>query len=286
MLNIRKFRRLYHSVIVLVLLLVLSVFYTSAANAQTPTVAPSFDIADGSAVTSITPGLASSLTSPDSKVTITVPAESAKTAGLLHYTAKTSADAPSSAPAGMNFATALFELNQVDASGAVMTGTKFNSGVVITIKYDATDITAAEGNPNRLVLYKFDTDSGQWHSLGTSVSFSTQSVSASVRSLSFFALIGQPLPPLPTPTPKGTATPSTQSYPHTSSSAAYVAPATPDPTATPAPTPTPTPAPTATLLPPTPGDVAPGSGFMVGLLVVALVLMAAGGYYMKESNNI
>ena len=43
--------------------------------------------------------------------------------------------------------------------------------------------------------------------------------------------------------------------------------------------------PTATLLPPTPGDIAPGSGFVLGLVVMALVLISAGGYYMKESNN-
>lgn len=282
--DIRKFRRLSLSVFMLSILLIMSVFYASAANAQTPTVAPSFDIAAGSAVGSITPGLVSSLSSPDSKVTITVPAEAAKTAGLLHYTAKTSADAPASAPSGMSFGSTLFELNQVDASGTVMTGTKFNSSIVINVKYNATDIAAAEGNPHRLVLYKFDTGSGKWHSLGTSVNFSTQSVSASIRSLSFFAIVGQPLPPAPTPTPKGTATPSPQLYPHTSSAAAYVAPATATPT--PEPTATAMPAPTATLLPPTPGDVAPGSGFMVGLLVIALVLTAAGGYYMKESNNL
>jgi len=282
--GIRKFRRLSRSVLILSMLLIMSVFYTSAANAQTATVAPSFDIATGSAVVSITPGLTSSLTSPDSKVTITVPTAAAKTAALLHYTAKTSADVPASAPSGMSFGSTFFELNQVDAAGTVMTGSKYNSGIVISIKYNATDIAAAEGNPNRLVLYKFDTGSGKWHSLGTSVNFSNQSVSATVRSLSFFALVGQPLPPAPTPTPKGTATPSAQAYPHTSSAAAYVAPATATPTATP--DPTATPAPTATLLPPTPGDVAPGSGFMVGLLVIALVLTAAGGYYMKESNNL
>ena len=45
------------------------------------------------------------------------------------------------------------------------------------------------------------------------------------------------------------------------------------------------PEPTATLLPPTPGDIAPGSGFVLGLVVMALVLISAGGYYMKESNN-
>ena len=283
--DIKKFRRLSRSVVLLGILLIVSVFYASAANAQTPTVAPTFDVLDGSAIASITPGLASSLSSPDSKVTVTVPAESAKTAGLLHYTSKTSSDAPAAAPSGMSFASTLFELNQVDASGAVMTGTKFNSGIVITVKYDAVDVVAAEGNPSRLVLYKYDSDTGDWHSLGTSLSFANQTVSATVRSLSFFALVGQPLPPLPTPTPKGTATPAVQDYPHTSAAeaaaaAAAAAAATPDPTATPVPEPT------ATLLPPTPGDVAPGSGFMLGLLVVALVLLSAGGYYMKESANL
>ena len=61
----------------------------------------------------------------------------------------------------------------------------------------------------------------------------------------------------------------------TATVAAPVATATAEPTAEP----------TATLLPPTPGDVAPGSGFVLGLVVMALVLISAGGYYMKESNN-
>ena len=43
--------------------------------------------------------------------------------------------------------------------------------------------------------------------------------------------------------------------------------------------------PTATLLPPTPGDVAPGSNLLIGLLIAAFILIAAGGYYLRQSRQ-
>ena len=43
--------------------------------------------------------------------------------------------------------------------------------------------------------------------------------------------------------------------------------------------------PTATLLPPTPGDVAPGSDLLIGLLIAAFILIAAGGYYLRYSRQ-
>ena len=43
--------------------------------------------------------------------------------------------------------------------------------------------------------------------------------------------------------------------------------------------------PTATLLPPTPGDVAPGSNLLIGLLIAAFILIAAGSYYLRQSRQ-
>jgi hypothetical protein len=43
--------------------------------------------------------------------------------------------------------------------------------------------------------------------------------------------------------------------------------------------------PTATLLPPTPGDVAPGSDLLIGLLIAAFILIAAGSYYLRQSRQ-
>ena len=284
---VNNVKKVSSSFLILSMLLLATAFYASTANAQTPTVAPTFDVAAGSSVGSITPGLASSFSSPDSRVTISHNSAAAKTAALLQYTTKAEADAPAGAPSGMTFSSVLFTLNQVDAAGTVTAGAAFNSTINISISYNDADVAAAEGNPGRLVLYKYNVASGTWHALATTLSAADKTVSASVRSLSFFALVGQPIPPAPTPTPAATPTSVSVSAGHssltlaeilagaTATVAAPVATATAEPTAEP----------TATLLPPTPGDVAPGSGFVLGLVVMALVLISAGGYYMKESNN-
>ena len=281
---VNNVKKVSSSFIILSMLLLATAFYSSTANAQTPTVAPTFDVATGSSVGSFTPGLASSFASPDSRVTISHNSSAAKTAALLQYTAKTEADAPSGAPSGMTFASVLFTLNQVDADGTVTTGAEFNSPINISIGYNDTDVAAAEGNPGRLVVYKYNVSSGQWDALATSLDSANKTVNASVRSLSFFAVVGQPIPPAPTPTPTGTPTGVSVAAAHSSLTLAEVlAGATVVPAATAEPVVEPEP--TATLLPPTPGDIAPGSGVVLGLVVMALVLISAGGYYMKESNN-
>ncbi|MCL0031898.1 hypothetical protein M1N14_00415 [Dehalococcoidia bacterium] len=281
---VNNVKKVSSSFLILSMLLLATAFYASTANAQTPTVAPTFDVATGSSVGSITPGLGSSFSSPDSRVTISHNSAAAKTAALLQYTAKAGADAPAEAPSGMTFSSVLFTLNQVDAAGTVATGAAFNSTIDISITYNDTDVAAAQGNPGRLVLYKYNDSSGTWHALATNLNAANKTISASVRSLSFFALVGQPVPPVPTPTPAATPTSVSVSTGHSSLTlaealaGATVAAPTAAPTAAP-------PEPTATLLPPTPGDIAPGSGFVLGLVVMALVLISAGGYYMKEANK-
>ena len=280
---VNNVKKVSSSFLILSMLLLATAFYASTANAQTPTVAPTFEVTTGSSVGSITPGLASSFSSPDSRVTISHNSAAAKTAALLQYTAKAEADAPAGAPSGMTFSSVLFTLNQVDAAGTVTTGAAFNSTIDISISYNDTDTAAAQGNPGRLVLYKYNDSSGTWHSLATNLNAANKTVSASVRSLSFFALVGQPIPPAPTPTPAATPTSVSAAAGHSSLTLAEaLAGAT---VAAPTAAPEPEPEPTATLLPPTPGDIAPGSGFVLGLVVMALVLISAGGYYMKEANN-
>ena len=276
---VRDIKKISSSFIILSMLLFVAAFYASTAKAQTPTVTPTFEITEGSSVGTITPGLASSFSSPDSRVTISHSAGAAKTAALLHYTAKSESDAPAIAPSGMTFSSVLFELNQVDAAGTVSTGATFNNPITITVNYNDSDVVAAQGNPGRLVLYKYNSSTQKWYPLATTLNWGTSTVSATVRSLSFFALVGQPMPPSPTPTPTGTPTPVPAGSSHSTLSLADVLAGV---TIIPA---TATATPEATLLPPTPGDIAPGSGFMLGLVVMALVLLAAGGYYMKEANN-
>ena len=270
-------KKISSSFIILSMLLFVAAFYASTAKAQTSTVTPTFEITEGSSVGTITPGLASSFSSPDSRVTISHPVGAAKTAALLHYTAKTESDAPATAPSGTTFSSVLFELNQVDAAGTVSTGATFNNPITITVNYNDSDVVAAQGNPGRLVLYKYNPSTQKWYPLATTLNWGVSTVSATVRSLSFFALVGQPMPPAPTPTPTGTPTPVPVGSSHSTLSLADVLAGV---TIIPA-----TATPEATLLPPTPGDIAPGSGFMLGLVVMALVLLAAGGYYMKEANN-
>ena len=126
------------------------------------------------------------------------------------------------------------------------------------MKYTDEDVQAAQGNPQRLVLYKYDSIFQAWTPLSTSVNLADRTLQAKVSRLSFFALLGQPQPRTPTPTPEATLLPGVA---------------------------TPTAVPTATLLPPTPGDVAPGSSLLIGLLIAAFILIAAGSYYLRQSRQ-
>ncbi|MBI4282606.1 MAG: hypothetical protein HY672_03865 [Chloroflexi bacterium] len=248
----------------------LSVFSLAALDAAPPVAVPS-----GGAVKAFAPGAVTTLASPDGKVSVVIPATAPKGIGWLMYTPKTSADAPAVAPAGLGFGTAIFELTGIDASGVAASSTTFHTGVTISVKYADADLQAAQGNPSRLVLYRYDSTLKAWTPLTTTFDPITKTVQTQVSQLSFFALLGQAQPPTPTVTPTPTLLPGVP---------------TPTPTVTPTvpPTSTPKPAtatPTATLKPPTPGDVAPGSGLLMGLLVVAFILIVAGGYYLRQSRQ-
>jgi len=217
-------------------------------------------------IIAIAAGTASTLTSGDGVVTVSVPAAAPVEAGTLSYEPKVEAQAPAAAPAGLAFGSTLFDLSVLDLNNDPIQDYRFGTPITISVMYTDDDVQAAEGNPGRLVLYKYDMVLQAWIPLNTTFDPVTKSVQAQVSRLSFFALMGQAQPPTPTPTPTATLLPGV---------------ATPTPTVTP----TPEPAPTATLLPPTPGDVAPGSGLLTGLLIAAFILMAAGGYYLRSSRQ-
>ena len=220
--------------------------------------APPIAVPLGGALTAFAPGAVTTLTSPDSKIAVTIPSGAPVGAGWLLYTPETQADAPAAPPAGLAFGTAIFSLTGIDASGAVTPSTRFHTPITISVQYTDPDVQAAEGNPTRLVLYKYDTVFEAWTPLTTSANLADKTLQASVSRLSFFALLGQPQPPTPTPTPTATLRPGQA---------------------------TPTGLSTATLLPPTPGDVAPGSGLLIGLLIAAFILIAAGSYYLRQSKQ-
>ena len=217
--------------------------------------APPIAVPPGGAITAFAPGAVSTLTTADSRITVTIPSGAPKAPGWLMYTPRTSAQAPTPLPAGLKFGSAIFDLTGIDHTGTVSASTSFHSPITILVKYTDADVTAAEGNPARLVIYKYDDVLNAWTPLTTSFNSATKTVQAGASRVSFFALVGQPQPPTPTPTVTPTLRPGQVG------------------------------APTSTLLPPTPGDIAPSSGLLVGLLIVAFVLIAAGSYYLRQSKQ-
>lgn len=215
----------------------------------------------------IVAGTASTMTYAGGMVTVDVPATAPVEAGTLSYVPMAAEDAPASAPAGTAFASTLFELSVLDANSDPIVDYSLGASITISVKYTDDDLQAADGNPGRLILQKYDTVLQAWTALNTAFDPATGTVRAQSSRLGFFALIGQELPPTPTPTATATLLPGV---------------ATSTPTAEP---PTPTAEPTATLLPPAPGDVTPGSGMLIGLLVLAFVLIASGGYYLRQSKQ-
>ena len=242
-------------------------FAINAHNAETGSIYTA--CGNIAARTDIVVGTASTLTYAGGVVTVSVPASAAAEAGTLSYESKTADDAPAAAPAGLAFGSTLFDLSVLDVNNDRIQDYRFATSITISVKYTDDDLQAAEGNPGRLVLHKYDEVLQAWTSLNTTFNPAARTVQAQTSRLSFFALMGQEQPPTPTPTATATLLPG----------AATRSPTLAPPTATLAVPPT------ATLLPPTPGDVAPGSGLLIGLLIAAFVLIAAGGYYLRQSKQ-
>ena len=232
--------------------------WTSPARVASAQTVPTGGVSEAIAAGTIT-----TLNSLDGAVTVTVPAAAPAQAGYITYGPKTSTEAPGSPAAGFGFGSILFELNVTDSAGAALADSSFNAPIKISINYSDADALAV-GDPAGLKIMKYDSGLNAWAPLTTSFDPVAKTVSAEVQRLTFFALIGEGI----VPTPTATAVPPT---------------ATPvPPTATPVP-PTATPVPpTATAVPPATGDVAPSSGLLLGMLMVAMVLIGAGGYYLRE----
>ncbi|MDA0987597.1 MAG: hypothetical protein O2783_00360 [Chloroflexi bacterium] len=272
--GIKEARGFFYSLLIIGTLIVIASLYSTVwaapsqgvyAQTTVPALialdaAPPVAVPPGGAIKAFTPGAITTLTSPDSKVTVTISSDAPMGTGWLLYTPKTSANAPAALPAGLAFSTAIFELTGIDASGSAAASTSFHTPIKVSVRYTDADLPAAQGNPSRLVLYKYDPVFEVWTPLTTSVNLANKTVQANVTRVSFFALLGQPQPPTPTPTPTATLRPGQA-------------------------TPTSAVTPTATLLPPTPGDIAPGSGLLMGLLISAFIMIAAGSYYLRQSRQ-
>jgi hypothetical protein len=227
----------------------LSIFALVALEAAPPVAIP-----EGGALKGFTPGIASTLTPRDGSLTVTIPAAAPVGTSYLLYTPKTAVDAPESAPVGQAFGSALFELNVIDLTGAVETDASFRTPITIAVTYNDADVAAAQGNPTRLVLQKYDTALQAWTPLSSTIDMVTKTISTQVSNTGFFALMGQAQPATPTPTPTATLKPGVVT-------------------------------PTTTAVPPPAGDVAPGSGLLFGLLMAAVVLIGAGGYYLRQDKR-
>ena len=184
-------------------------------------------------------------------MTLHVPAAAPVGMGSLSYSPKTIADFPV-APVGLNYGSTLFELTILDPSGFRILDYKFMTPVTIAVKYTEDDVLLAKGNPVNLVLQKYDPIFQIWTALSTTFDPAAKTVSTQVSRLSLFALMGSGQPEVPGPTLMPTSIPATA---------------------------------TATLILPTPGDVVPGFGLPIGVLIAAVTLVAAGGYYFGKSRN-
>lgn len=177
----------------------------------------------------------------------------------VRYTPSTAAKPPAPAPTGRAFGSQIFSL-EVYKDGKLQSDFKYSRLVEMTIKYTAADVDAAlNKNLNQIDLRIWDAAFKQW----IAIPFVRDQVGLAFISnqegVGTYAITLQPGTPTPTPTPLVTPTPTR-------------------PAATPRP-------PTPTAVVPRAGDVAPGSGMLMGFMVGALVLVLGGGYLLVRSSR-
>jgi hypothetical protein len=144
--------------------------------------------------------------------------------------------------------TKAFEINVYTAEGKLEEHPSLNRCITITAPYTDEDVAVAGGTPFSLKLLRYDSQTGVWIVLTTSVDLVKQELRAQVcGTLSIFGIgVGQ--------APEA---------------------------ATPAPVPTPTIPP----FKPHVGGVAPGSNLLLGLLVAGIILVLSGGYYLHRAKR-
>ena len=117
---------------------------------------PAIAVPEGGAIVELAPGTAATLSSPDGKVTVSIPASGPRAAGSLLYAPTTASNAPAPAPGNGSFGDTLFELTGYDEANESMASVRLDSAATITISYSDADLAAADGNPTRLTIYKYD----------------------------------------------------------------------------------------------------------------------------------
>ena len=223
---------------------------------STPTpigfVAPVVATPVGGSASEVTFEAGTTITSPVVGVTVQVKAGSVAGKKIIAYAPSTPAAVPALGP-GQSFGSQVFDLEVWDESGTTISRFIFFRPITITLFYTNADVTLADGNPYNLVIATYDTGLGAWTPFRTIIDPVAKTATAQVTHTSAFALLAQePLVAPPTP-PTGEGI-----------DASLLTPVT---------------------TPPIVGGVTPSSGFLVGLLIVAIVLIASGAYYLRQTTG-
>ena len=140
-----------------------------------------------------------------------------------------------------------FELNTFNTAGSKVSLTLLRPAT-ITVKYTSADVTAApDNNPINLKIGRYDEANQAWTPLNTTVDLAAQTLSAKSSGFSLFGIVG--VEPAPQVAPPSAGTP------------------------------------TATPRAPVTGDVTPGSGMLLALILAGFLLIAAGGAYLTQTRR-
>lgn len=214
----------------------------------------------GGATVIVQPNATATLSAPDGSVVVNFPITSAsKTFQLVYAPATTGVPAAT----GKLKIIRAFDLTSYDSDGNKATVSILNP-VTIIAKYTNPDAAAAlNGSATNLRILSYDSSTGAWTTLTTSVDIAAQTLTAQTTHFSFYAVGSQdPGPQTPADLLTPTATPK---------------PATPTPTPTATATPTPR--------PPVTGDFAPSSGMVLGMLIIGFLLVTGGSTYLAQTRK-
>lgn len=186
--------------------------------------------------------------SPDGGVTIAIAADSVEEAVSLIFTGLADFQVPE-LPDGFSGTQTAFDLSAYSPEGFSLLGYSFLKPITMQVKLPPSLIEAARTSPVSVALQHYEPELG-WTALPAEYDKDSETIIASVSSLSVFALlvqgnVGAVRGPLQGFQPTSTSTTEPTSVP----TAAATSSPTPSPTATTVPTPTRTPQPTPTSMP-------------------------------------
>ena len=220
--------------------------------AATPVATTEVPTSQITAVTAPTGGV-SAIVQPSAAATVTAPDGSVTAAVPAVANATTFQlvynPTPASVPAAATGKKVIraFELNTFNTAGIKVSLTLLRPAT-ITVRYTSADVVAApDNNPINLKIGRYDEANQAWTPLNTTVDLAAQTLSAKSSRFSLFGVVGVEPPPQVAPPSAGT--------------------------------------PTATPRAPVTGDVSPGSGMLLALILAGFLLIAAGGAYLTQARR-